>query len=148
MSGLAPELEGDGQAHLPVVGAGGSHVEHAFRAVHLLFDGQRDGALDHVGARAGVVGGDLHRRRCDRRELGDREQRNRDRAGQRDQDRHRRREDRPAHEERDEAGRSGARGLGARGDWAARQTIPGIRRTGRTPTAGTLHVPGAARTPD
>ena len=76
--GVAAELEGDGQVHLPVVRAGGRHVEHAFGAVDLFFDRQRDGALDHVGAGAGVVGRDLHRGRGDRREL-----RNRAAAGSR-----------------------------------------------------------------
>ena len=139
--GVASELEGDGQVHLPVVRAGGRHVEHAFRAVHLFFDRQRDRALDHVGAGARVVGRNLHGRRGDRRELRDREQRDRDRAGQRDQDRHRGREDRTVDEERDEAGRSRARGFRGVGgiETARANDSRNPARTGARPASpGTL----------
>ena len=144
--GIAPQLEGDGQAHLPVVGAGRGHVEHALGAVHLVLDGQREGALDHVGTGAVVAGRDLNGGRHDRGELGDRQQRDRDGTGQRDQDRHHRGEDRAVDEEGDEARRTGSCGRGGGGLFRrGGQGAPETRRDGRgrrRRSRGTTFRPG------
>ena len=94
-----PWLERDGQVVGAVVGALRGHVHHALDAVDLLLDGRGDRVGDVLGAGAGIVAGDLHRRRRDRRKLRQRQREDGDAPGQRDDDRQHRGEDRPIDEE-------------------------------------------------
>ena len=114
---VVADLERDRGAHAAVVRAVRGHVHHALDAVDLLLDRDGDGALDHLRARAGVAGRDLHGGRGDRRKLRDREQRNADGARERDQDREHGREDGAIDEEVDHAppraGVSAARASGS-----------------------------------
>src|SRR5262249_26479493 len=70
---VGPELEGDGELHLPVGRRLRRHVEHVFDAVDLLLDRRRDRLGDDLRRRPGVAGGDDDRGRHDLRVLRNRE---------------------------------------------------------------------------
>ncbi len=55
---VGAELEGDGELHAAVIAALAGHVEHAFDAVDLFFDGGGNGFGDGFGVGAGIVGAD------------------------------------------------------------------------------------------
>ena len=84
--GIGAQRERDVEGVAAVGTAGGLIVERVVDAVDLLLDRLRDRGLDHFGVGARVVRGQRDLRRHDVRELGDRNRRNGDDAGQRDDD--------------------------------------------------------------
>jgi hypothetical protein len=68
---IEAHLESDGNGRIPVVGAGGGHVDHARRPVDLFFQGSGNRTSDHIGPGTNVLGGHLHLRRHQGRVLGD-----------------------------------------------------------------------------
>ena len=84
--GVGAQRERDVEGVAAVGTAGGLIVERVVDAVDLLLDRLRDRGLDHFGVGARVVRGQGDLRRHDVRKLGDRNRRNGDDAGQRDDD--------------------------------------------------------------
>ncbi len=82
-----PLLEGHREIVGAVVGRRRLHVEHPLHAVDLLLDGRGHRLGHHLGAGAGIGAHDLHRRRRDRRVLGQGQIPHRQPAGQRDHNR-------------------------------------------------------------
>ena len=62
---VGAQLEGDGERVAAVVGALRRHVDHAFDAVDLLFDGRRHAVGHDLAVGAGIAGRYLHRGRRD-----------------------------------------------------------------------------------
>ena len=91
-------VESHGKTVGAVVGGLRLHVEHLLDAVDLLLDGRGHRLGHHLGAGAGIGATDLHRRRRDRRVLGQGQIRNCQPAGQRDGDRQHAGKDRPVNE--------------------------------------------------
>ncbi len=84
--GIGAERESDVERVAAVGAARRLVVERVIDAVDLLLDRLRHRGLDHFGVGAGIVGGQRHLRRHDIGKLRDRDRRNGDEAGQRDDD--------------------------------------------------------------
>ncbi len=129
---IGADLEGDGERVGAVGGGIGLHVDHAFHAVDLLLDRQRDGVDHGARAGAGIARGHLHGRRHHVGILRDRQPEQRHRADHDHQDRQHVGEDRPLDEEFRDHGRRLLR---------RRRR----RRRGRRLTRGSTFWPGTAR---
>ena len=57
---IKTHIEGHRDGRIPVVGAGGGHVDHARRPVDLFFKGGGHRTSDHIGPGTDVLGGHLH----------------------------------------------------------------------------------------
>ena len=100
------DAEGDRDGELAVPGGLAAHVDHVLDAVDLLLERRRDCLADHLGGRAGVARGHLHRRRHDLRILRDRQDHQRAEPDQGEEDADHRRQDGAIDEEVREAHRA------------------------------------------
>ena len=85
--GIAAEQKADGQGVAAVIAARRLHVDHLVDADDLRLDRLGDARFDDRGGSAGIGGGHLHLRRHDVGKLRDRNARQRQQAGDRDDDR-------------------------------------------------------------